>query len=237
MNTLTPLRSTTLWWWTRSRSSTQSSSSESSRCGKPQIGSQALSARSGGSDQLKDICRGHKAWTHARNPTMEEIEQVLRSHPDTTFATCARHKAATVNQLCVQALYEKMRKPVLGTLAGMRLHLTRNIRPWTLSTAFRLPARDHSHGQVPGKDLALFPLIEDAEDGGRVTSYLARPGYAIHKLQGAELTHVTIWLDMKHFKAGGYVALSRVQRDADYLLSGLLDPEHFTPARGRTGRG
>ena len=48
---------------------------------------------------------------------------------------------------------------------------------------------------------------------------------------GAELAHVTIWLDVKRFKAGGgYVALSRVQRDTDYLLGGLLEPEHFTPA-------
>ena len=31
-------------------------------------------------EQLKDICRGHKAWTHAGDPTLEEIEQVLRQH-------------------------------------------------------------------------------------------------------------------------------------------------------------
>ena len=108
-------------------------------------------------EQLADICRGHKAWTHAGDPTLEEMEEVLRRHPDTTVVTCTRQKAAVVNQLVIQALFEKMRKPVLGQLdldweanpanyeeggrrkettpkplqqeiyAGMRVHLTRNV--------------------------------------------------------------------------------------------------------------
>ena len=84
-------------------------------------------------EQLADICRGHKAWTHAGDPTLEEIEEVLRRRPDTTVVTCTRQKAA-VNQLVTQALFEKL-KPVLGQsrrraaqggiYAGMRVHLTR----------------------------------------------------------------------------------------------------------------
>ena len=230
---------------------------------------QLLRAARPTADQLKDICRGHKAWTHAGDPSLEEIEDVLQRHPETTFATCTRHKVATVNQLCVQARYEKMRKPVLGALdmdweanpanyedsgkrkagvpqplpqkiySGMRLHLTRNVNKgmdFVNGMEATVRSLDPASGclrvtTTMGKDLALFPLTEDVEDG-RITCYPARPGYAstIHKLQGAELAHVTIWLDVKRFKAGGYVVLSRVQRDTDYLLGGLLEPEHFTPA-------
>ena len=59
-----------------------------------------------------------------------------------------------------------------------------------------------------------------------------RPGYAstIHKLQGAELSHVTVWLDIPFMKAAGYVALSRVQHDADYLIGGIVSRRHFVPA-------
>ena len=207
-------------------------------------------------EQLKDICRGRKAWTHAGNPALEEIEH-------TTFATCTRHKAAIINQLCVEAQMQRCESRPWGSLtwtgrptlpttrrtasksgkprplrqkiyAGMRLHLTRNVNKsldFVNGMEATVQSLDPASGclrvtTATGKDLALFPLTEDMEDGGCITCYPARPGYAstIHKLQGAELAHVTIWLDVKHFKAGGYVALSRVQRDTDYLLGGLLEP-------------
>lgn len=65
-----------------------------------------------------------------------------------------------------------------------------------------------------------------------VTAYPIRPGYAstIHKLQGAELEHITVWLDIRKARAAGYVAISRVQRDTDYLLGGMLTRWHFVPA-------
>ena len=187
------------------------------------------------------------------------------------MVTCTRQKAAVVNQLVIQALFEKMRKPALGKLdldweanpsnyeeggrlkeatpkplhqeiyAGMRVHLTRNVNKkadFVNGMEATVRSLDAASGclrvtTATGKDLALFPLTEELEDNRRVTCYPARPGYAsnIHKLQGAELSHVTIWLDVRRFKAGGYVAMSRVRRDTDYLLGGLLEPEHFTPAR------
>ena len=82
-----------------------------------------------------------------------------------------------------------------------------------------------------GRSLAVYPVTETVEGHGRVTAYPMRLGYAsnIHKLQGAELDHVTVWLDCKHMKAAAYVALSRVRRDADYLLGGIVTPEHMEP--------
>ena len=130
------------------------------------------------SEQLADICRGHKAWTHSGDPTLEEIEEVLRRHPDTTVVTCTRQKAAVVNQLVIQALFEKMRKPALGNdldweanpsnyeeggrlkeatpkplhqeiYVGMRVHLARNVNK---KADF---VNGMEHGPQPGRRLGL----------------------------------------------------------------------------------
>ena len=66
------------------------------------------------------------------------------------------------------------------------------------------------------------------EAGGR------RLGYAstLHKVQGATLDHVTLWLDIPNMPAAAYVALSRVRRDKDWRFVGDPMIHHFTPARG-----
>jgi ATP-dependent exoDNAse (exonuclease V) alpha subunit len=51
----------------------------------------------------------------------------------------------------------------------------------------------------------------------------------IHKAQGGEFKHITVWLDVPGMEATGYTALSRVARASDYLLGGWLEREHFTP--------
>ena len=83
-----------------------------------------------------------------------------------------------------------------------------------------------------GRQLAVCPLTDYVPDCGYVTVYPIRPGYAstIHKLQGAELEHITVWLDVKKAKAAAYVAISRVQHDADYMLGGRVTRKHFRPA-------
>ena len=92
-----------------------------------------------------------------------------------------------------------------------------------------------------GKRLAIYrftdddvpPYDEQDRPKGRCVYYPVRPGYAgtIYKYQGAELDHVTIWLDRPGCKAAAYVALSRVKKDEDYLLGGVLTPAHFCPAK------
>ena len=65
-----------------------------------------------------------------------------------------------------------------------------------------------------------------------VRHFAIRPGYAstIHKVQGDEFAHITIYLDIKCMPAAGYTALSRVARRKNYLLGGKLTREHFVPA-------
>ena len=133
-------------------------------------------------EQLADICRGRKAWTHAGDPTAEQIEGVLRK----AVATCTRRGALIINQLSIQALFKKLRKPILGELgldweanpdnyktgggatadvpqplrqdiyAGMRLHLTRNVTVRGLDAA----SGCLHVTTATGKELALFPLTE-----------------------------------------------------------------------------
>ena len=90
-------------------------------------------------------------------------------------------------------------------------------------------ARVHQNRPPAGR---LYPVTDYVEDCGYVTAYPVRPGYGstIHKLQGAELEHIAVYLDIPDAKAAGYVAVSRVQRDRDYLLGGVLKRRHFKPA-------
>ena len=123
---------------------------------------------------------------------------------------------------------------------NMRVHLTRNINKeadFVNGMEATVVGYDGDTRCVhvltkTGRHLAVYPVTENVENCGRVTAYPMRPGYAstIHKLQGAELEHITIWLDVAKAKAAGYVAISRVQRDEDYLLGGKVTRKHFRPA-------
>ena len=123
---------------------------------------------------------------------------------------------------------------------GMRLHLTRNINKeadfingMEATVAGYDPTSKCVHVVTKtNRNLAVYPVTEYVEERGYVTAYPFRPGYAstIHKLQGAQLAHVTIWLDIKGAKAAGYVAISRAESDENYLLGGVLKRRHFVPA-------
>eukprot|EP00973_Karenia_brevis_P054066 7510249-Karenia_brevis.AAC.1 len=59
-----------------------------------------------------------------------------------------------------------------------------------------------------------------------------RPGYCstIIKFQGAELEHVTVFLDTPGVPGAAYTAISRVSSSKDYLIGGTVNKFHFTPA-------
>eukprot|EP00438_Fugacium_kawagutii_P003786 Skav236047 [mRNA] locus=scaffold3600:10170:11207:+ [translate_table: standard] len=84
-----------------------------------------------------------------------------------------------------------------------------------------------------GTTLAVYPYTEELPDGSRVTSFPVRIGYAstIQKIQGATLRHITIWLNRAGCRAAAYVALSRVEKDEDYLIAGKARQAHFVPAQ------
>ena len=81
--------------------------------------------------------------------------------------------------------------------------------------------------------LAIYPYTDKDVPVKSIVYYSLRLGYAgtVHKFQGAELPHVTIWLDREGVKAAAYVAISRVRRDEDYLLGGIVNERHLVPGR------
>ena len=132
-------------------------------------------------------------------------------------------------------------KPLsMNLYKNMRAHITRNVDKGSdfingmeaLVKSYDPASRCVHVLTKTGRNLAIYPITDWVQDCGYVTAYPIRAGYAstIHKLQGAELEHITVWLDIPFMKAAGYVALSRVQRDGDYLLGGKVTRRHFVPA-------
>jgi ATP-dependent exoDNAse (exonuclease V) alpha subunit len=128
----------------------------------------------------------------------------------------------------------------LTVFRGMRVVLTRNLNKAAhfvngmVATVEAYDADVHCVRVLTstGRRLAVYPYTDTDVPVGRVTYFPLRAGYAstIYKFQGAELSHVTVWLDRPGCPAAAYVALSRVQRDADYLIGGRVTKAHFTPA-------
>ena len=77
----------------------------------------------------------------------------------------------------------------------------------------------------------VLPVYRYTDPERHCNFFPIRCGHAstIYKVQGAQLPHVTIWLDKPRMKAAGYVAMSRVRRDNEYLLGGILRQEHLLP--------
>ena len=82
-------------------------------------------------------------------------------------------------------------------------------------------------------DQGRLILVHPWTSESRVAHVPFRVGYAstLHKVQGATLAHITLWLDIANMPAAAYVALSRVQRDEDWRIVGKVTVHHFTPAR------
>ena len=62
--------------------------------------------------------------------------------------------------------------------------------------------------------------------------YPIRLGYAstIHKVQGDEFPHITLYLNIPYMAAAGYTALSRVETSSCYAIGGHVKRKHFFPA-------
>ncbi|CAE7481979.1 unnamed protein product [Symbiodinium sp. CCMP2592] len=138
-------------------------------------------------------------------------------------------------------LKEGLPEPSRLTLyAGLRVRLTRNMdksHDFVNGMAATIHSFDSRRGAViveteTAETLCVYPVADDSCPGGYITYYPMRLGYAdtVHKFQGAELRHVTFWPDRPGCPAAGYVALSRVRHDGDYLLGGCITAEHFVPA-------
>ncbi|CAK8991184.1 ATP-dependent DNA helicase PIF1 (DNA repair and recombination helicase PIF1) [Durusdinium trenchii] len=220
--------------------------------------------------QLKQILRGHRAWT-SHTPEAWDILCLLRNQPQTTIVTCTRKASGLVNELAIQVLFKDRHKTPLGEIPvdfdtnpdnyladgslkkgklhpkmiqvyqGERLFLTKNLDKEN-GFVNGMSAIVHDYDPASqclsvitkmGKMLAVHLYTEEIQDHGNVTSFPIRLGYAttIPKIQGATVPHITVWLDRPGCRAAAYVALSRVERAAHYLIAGKARPAHFVPAQ------
>ena len=84
---------------------------------------------------------------------------------------------------------------------------------------------------VTGKNIDVFQYTDPNPEAQSSSFFPVRIGYAstIYKMQGAELPHITIWLDVPRQKAAAYVAMSQVKDDGHYLFGGKYGKTHFEP--------
>eukprot|EP00969_Alexandrium_andersonii_P115876 5124673-Alexandrium_andersonii.AAC.1 len=120
----------------------------------------------------------------------------------------------------------------------MRIYLTRNIRKeddYVNGMQCTVEAFDDRTKALRVRTKTNHRLVitpwTDTEKHNAVY-YPVRAGYAstIHKVQGDEFEHITIYLDVQGMPAAGYTALSRVATSNKYLLGGHVTRKHFMPA-------
>ncbi|WP_422022098.1 hypothetical protein [Pyruvatibacter mobilis] len=64
---------------------------------------------------IRELCRGHKAWSGHHEPTNMDIEDLFKkTNMETTVITCTRRGAALVNALAVEVLFDLPGCPKLG---------------------------------------------------------------------------------------------------------------------------
>ncbi len=120
---------------------------------------------------------------------------------------------------------------------GLRITFTKNIRPevdFVNGQDATVMWADQS-GIMTETDTRQKVKVHLWTDPGypRLTFYPVRPAYAtnLHKVQGATLPHMTLWLDQTGIEAAAYVALSRVEYDRNWQYVGAqMTPAHFVPA-------
>ena len=144
-------------------------------------------------------------------------------------------REANPDNFTVKGQLNDDRRPVPSRVEirkGLQLHLTKNldkegdfvngmecvVKSWDESS------RCLRAETVTGKTLAIFQYT-DPNPAAQNASYAS----TIYKMQGAELPHITIWLDVPGQRAAAYVAMSRVSDDACYLFGGKLTRKHFVP--------
>ena len=133
----------------------------------------------------------------------------------------------------------ELRPLTVPVFKGMQVYLTKNVRKdLDYVNGMRATVLSYTAASKAVRVRTATGHVFDVwrwtdVEHGNLTYYPMRPGYAstVLKFQGAELDHVTVYLDAKNVPGAAYTALSRVRRMSDFLLGGNLEALHFTPAR------
>ena len=119
---------------------------------------------------------------------------------------------------------------------GMTVVVTRNVeKPYFVNgTVCTVEGYDGLNGGVrlvTSEGRRLVSWLKSDPGLGNIAYHALRPGYCstIIKYQGAELRHVTLWLDVPA-PGAAYTGMSRVKGSEDYAIGGHVRAAHFTPA-------
>ena len=194
-------------------------------------------------------------------PTADDVAHILAETPTTLFLTVSRGATALLNQLAVAALFGDDSVPLAVVPADpesnvenyvggkmvaeeplqvpiykdARVILTKNLNKAVgFVNGMGATVLGMQHGNVVVRtDQGILLAIHPWTSESRVVHFPLRLGYSstLHKVQGATLSHVTLWLDVANMPAAAYVALSRVEYDANWRFVGNPGIHHFTPAR------
>ena len=132
----------------------------------------------------------------------------------------------------------KLQPSMVPIYKGSKLYLTKNVRKEEdYVNGMLCTVQQWNHAKQclrvktkTGKRIMVTMWTD--RDHGYTAYFPIRLGYAcnVHKVQGDEFDHVTIWLDVPRMPAAGYAALSRVKKAGNYLIGGIMTRHHFVPA-------
>ncbi|CAJ1389860.1 unnamed protein product [Effrenium voratum] len=170
-------------------------------------------------------------------PTLDDVTHILAETPETTFLTVSRGASARLNGLATQALFGDSaplavvpadpesnvdnyvrgklvaETPLETPLSGARVVLTKNLNKtvgFVNGMGATVLGMDNDNVMVrtdQGARLAIHPWTSE----NHVVRYPLRLGYAstLHKVQGATLAHITVWLDIPNMPAAAYWSSTR----------------------------
>eukprot|EP00439_Symbiodinium_sp_Y106_P008083 s9194_g1.t1 len=181
--------------------------------------------------------QGRKAWAPPQSPSVDGIRKLLKAHPETVVLTCTRRGAQTINDLALRALFPRhdplavLPADDVDFVNGMDGQVDVDFVNGMDGQVVAYNARSKAVEVVTTTQHRVVVWPWTYPDLGNLTYYPLKAGYAdtIVKFQGAELTHVTAYLDCPGVPGAAYTALSRVSYGKDILIGGAVTAAHFQP--------
>ena len=200
------------------------------------------------------------AYRMSKEPTVDDVYHIYQEHPDTLFLTISRRACSMLNNMALEVLFGEVQplnvvpsdpesnlenywegrlvaeEPLyIPIFVGAKVILTKNLNKQIGfvngmgATVLGMVNNNVEVRTDQGRRLMVHPWTSPAYK----VHYPFRLGYAstLHKVQGATLKHITVWLDVANMPAAAYVALSRVEYDSSWQFVGDPTVHHFTPAR------
>eukprot|EP00434_Breviolum_minutum_P041512 symbB.v1.2.036926.t1/scaffold5330.1/size28357/2 len=200
------------------------------------------------------------AYRMSKEPTVDDVYSIYEEHPETLFLTITRRACSMLNNMALEVLFSDVQplnvvpsdpesnldnywegrlvaeEPLhVPIFVGAKVILTKNLNKQIGfvngmgATVLGMVRNNVEVRTEQGRRLMVHPWTSPAYK----VHYPFRLGYAstLHKVQGATLKHITVWLDVPNMPAAAYVALSRVEYDTSWQFVGDPSVHHFTPAR------